>query len=93
MVVEATQLRLVGIAPSISQIVSKLAPIFSGVSIGGRAIGGQISKGGLLAARARNSGPGATPIASNAIRTVSQLGRTRAGLNLSTRNVILIGGG
>jgi len=93
MVVEATQLRLVGIAPSISQIVSKIAPIFTGIGIGGRAIGGQIAKGGLLAARARNSGPGATPIASNAIRTVSQLGKTRAGLNLSTRNVILIGGG
>jgi len=38
-------------------------------------------------------GPAATPKASGAIRTVSQLGKTRAGLNLSTRNVVLIGGG
>jgi len=43
--------------------------------------------------RKLNSGPSATPIASNAVRTVSTLGKTRAGLNLSTRNVVLLGGG
>jgi len=93
MVLEATQFRLVGVTPSISQIVSKIAPIFTGISAGGRAVGTQISKGGLLAARARNSGPSATPVASNAIRTVSQLGKTRAGLNLSGRQITIIGTG
>ena len=94
MVLEATQLRIVGpVGPSISQIVSKIAPIFTGVSIGGRAIGGQISKTGLAAARARtNLGPSAVPVASNAIRTTSVLGKTRAGLNLKGRDIAIIGG-
>lgn len=88
MVIEATQLRLVGIAPSISQIVSRVAPIFSGISFPSRAVGPAIARaargGGLR-------GPSAVPVASNAIRTVSQLGKTRAGLNLSNRDVISIG--
>lgn len=93
MVLEATQFRLVGITPSISQIISRIAPIFTGIGIGGRVVGGQISKGGLLAARTGKSGPAATPIASNAIRTVSQLGKTRAGLNLTGRQITIIGAG
>ncbi len=93
MVLEATQFRLVGITPSISQIVSRIAPIFSGVAIGGRAIGGQIARGGAGIARARQTaGPSAVPVTSGAVRTVSQLGKTRAGLNLRNRDIILIGG-
>ena len=87
MVLESTQLRLAGpIGPSITQIVSKLGPIFAGISIGARG-------GGVALARARQTaGPSAVPIASGAVRTVSQLGKTRAGLNLRNRDIILIGG-
>jgi len=38
-------------------------------------------------------GPAAAPIASGGVRTVSTLGKTRAGLNLSNRSVVLLGGG
>jgi len=38
-------------------------------------------------------GPGALPKASGGIRTVSQLGRTRAGINLSGRQITILGTG
>jgi len=91
--IQATQLRLALPGTSLSQIVSRIAPIFSGVTIGSRVIGGQIGRGGAAIARARQTaGPAGVPTASNAIRTTSVLGRTRAGLNLKGRDIAIIGG-
>jgi len=72
---------------SITLIGPALAGIFA------RA-GPSIVKGGLTAARASKGkvGPSAIPVASGAVRTVSQLGKTRAGLNLKGRDIAIIGG-
>jgi len=58
-------------------------------------IGSTLAKGGQAGARAARStsATAATPKVTNAIRTVSVLGKTRAGLNLSGRQITILGTG
>lgn len=57
--------------------------------------GSTLSKGGAAAARGARglTGPAAIPKVSTAVRTVSVLGKTRAGLNLSGRQITILGTG
>jgi len=92
--------RIVGpVGPSITQLAKVIGPILAGLGRGAgkglptiiRPRGG---RGGGLGATPKptpKAGPGALPKASGAIRTISQGGITRAGLNLSGRQVAIIG--
>jgi len=79
-------------------MVVQQTPLFlSGLGkIGGpilnRIFGGTL-RSPVLPRLPKTFGPSAVPKASGAIRTVSQLGKTRAGLNLSGRQITILGTG